>query len=458
MKSARSIQRRLYLLILRAFGAVVLLISILIFGAAALYFTFASDVRELFRPALFGSLEAYYLARGSWDEVENIFVAGAISDFPDIPPRWENTLLLDAQDRLVIDQTGQQIVAVGQVYPRQAGDQWFPLYVRGETVGTVVVRDRQEFNPINLVLRLLVPVIYLSILPAILTVTIGILLTRRVVHPLADVIAAAQSVAAGDLTARVEVRGPQDLHALTDSFNHMADALQRADSERRNMLADVAHELRTPLSVMRGRLEGILDGIYPLEEAVIATVLEETYLLERLVDDLRLLTLAETRQLPFDLRLVDLNELAVRAADLFGPQARDAAITLSLETDPAAWPVHADPQRIEQVIGNMVSNALRYTPRGGLVILRVAMMDNGLTFTVSDDGPGVPQADLPHLFDRFWRGEASRSRAGGGAGLGLAIARQLIEAQGGSVFARNLPGSGLMVGFSFERFGSRQRR
>jgi two-component system OmpR family sensor kinase/two-component system sensor histidine kinase BaeS len=447
MMSARSIQRRLYLLILRAFGAVVLLIFVLIFGAAALYFTFASDIRDLLRPPLLSTLETYYLAHGSWQGVEDVF-EGAISDIPDTPTRWENTLLLDVDGLLVADSTGLFTSQIGRQYLLQEGDQHFSLYVRGKIVGVVILRNHRVFNPFNLVLRLLAPVVYLSVLPAILTLTIGILLTRRVVHPLADVIAAAQSVAAGNLATRVEVRGPQDLHALTDSFNHMADALERADSERRNMLADVAHELRTPLSVMRGRLEGILDGIYQPDEAQIARVLEETYLLERLVDDLRLLTLAETRQLPFDLRSTDLNHQAERAVDLFDAQAKEKGIALNIETESGLSAVVADPQRIEQVIGNLLDNALRYTPEGGCVVVRVARQAEHLELSVSDSGPGVPDADLPHLFDRFWRGEKSRTRAmGGGTGLGLAIVRQLIEAQGGEVFARNLPEKGLQVGF-----------
>jgi two-component system OmpR family sensor kinase/two-component system sensor histidine kinase BaeS len=447
MMSAHSIQRRLYLLLVRAFATVVLLTVGLVLMLTALYFSFAGDVRSMFQTPLFAALETYYLAHGNWEGVEDIFVEGAVSTFPETPPRWENSLLLDADGRLVADHTGVSTASIGQVYPLQAGDQAFPLYVRQEVVGKIVVRDHEAANPFRLVLRLLMPVGYLSILPAILTLTIGILLTRRVVHPLADVIAAAQSVAAGDLATRVEVRGPQDLHALTDSFNHMADALERSDNERRNMLADVAHELRTPLSVIRGRLEGMLDGIYQPDEAHIAGVLEEAYLLERLVDDLRLLTLAETRQLAFDLRSTDLNEMAARAVDLFTPQASEKGIALSLETFPGAPPVTADPQRLEQIIGNLLDNALRYTPEGGRIVIGLARYANHIELTVSDSGPGVPDADLPHLFDRFWRGEKSRVRAAGGAGLGLAIVRQLIEAQGGSVFARNLPTGGLQVGF-----------
>jgi len=450
--SARSIQRRLYLLILRAFGAVVLLTVIIIFGTVALYFTFAQDISNLFRPAMFGKLETYYLAHGNWDGIDSLFTPGTISDYQEIPPRWENTLLLDAQGQIIADHTDQQNELNGQLYQTLPGDQRFYLYVHGEQVGSVVIRDQQTVNPLNLVLRLLTPVVYLSILPAILTLTIGVLLTRRVVHPLADVIAAAQNVAAGDLATRVEVRGPQDLQALTDSFNQMAEALDRSDSERRNMLADVAHELRTPLSVIRGRLEGIIDNVYEPDVAQIARVLEETYLLERLVDDLHLLTLVETRQLPFTTISTNMIDLAARAVDLFSPQAEERGIELVLEADPTTPEVIADPQRIEQVIGNLLANALRYTPEDGQIVIEVSHQKDRAQFIIRDNGPGVPDDDLPHLFDRFWRGEKSRGRSSGGAGLGLAIARQLVEAQGGNIFAYNLPDRGFVVGFDLPTF------
>jgi signal transduction histidine kinase len=243
------------------------------------------------------------------------------------------------------------------------------------------------------------------------------------------------------------VQGPDDLRALSDSFNHMADALQHNEQERRNLLADVAHELRTPLTVIRGRLEGILDGVYPADEIHIAPALEETYLLERLVDDLRLLTLAETGQLHFDLKEVDLGDLARCAVEMFDAQAVESQVTLTVQVDVRPSLVMADPQRVEQVTGNLLNNALDFTLPGEKIDLSVEAISESVRVSVSDNGPGVPEADLPHIFDRFWRAEKSRSRAYGGSGLGLAIARQMIEAQGGKMFAENRPEGGLRVGF-----------
>jgi two-component system OmpR family sensor kinase/two-component system sensor histidine kinase BaeS len=268
-----------------------------------------------------------------------------------------------------------------------------------------------------------------------------------VVTPLADVIAAAHTVTAGDLSARVPVRGPGDLRSLSDSFNHMAETLERNDRDRRNWLADIAHELRTPLTVMRGKLEGIVDGVYRADEEHVAPVLAQTYVLERLVDDLRLLTLAEARQLHLDLKPVNLGELAQRAAGLFEAEADERGITLAVRVDDPLPTITADPQRVEQVIGNLVSNALRYIPDQGRIDIVAARLNGSVELAVSDNGPGVPEADLPRIFDRFWRGEKSRARTTGGTGLGLAIARQLIEAQGGTLTARNRPEGGLRVAF-----------
>jgi signal transduction histidine kinase len=191
----------------------------------------------------------------------------------------------------------------------------------------------------------------------------------------------------------------------------------------------------------------MVDGVYPADEAHVAPVLEETYVLERLVEDLRLLTLAETRQLHFEREPVDLGDLAERAADLFGAEAAEKGITITVRVEPDLAAVNADPQRVGQVIGNLLSNALRYVPERGQVEVAVQRSNGSVELAVSDNGPGVAESDLPHLFDRFWRSDKSRARSEGGAGLGLAIAKQLVEAQAGTITASNVPGGGLRVVF-----------
>lgn len=192
-----------------------------------------------------------------------------------------------------------------------------------------------------------------------------------------------------------------------------------------------------------------MDGVYEPSPEQISTALEETYLLERLVEDLRLLTLAETRQLHFEKKAVDLGEIATHVIDLFQAEAEDKNIQLSMESPRAGAVALLDPQRAEQVVGNLVGNALRYTPAGGHVSLNVFATDGRVIFTISDDGPGVSPEDLSNIFVRFWRGEKSRSRTSGGAGLGLAITRQLVEAQGGQISAENNPQGGLKITIQF---------
>jgi two-component system OmpR family sensor kinase/two-component system sensor histidine kinase BaeS len=452
--SVRQIRRRLFMLLMQAFGAVVLLAVVLML--ALLLFAFGNllfRANPKFMPPPGEALQAYYVGRGSWDGIETILELENLSANRFGNEDWSEMILLDQSGRVLVDQGRVDTARIGQTYSPQSQDIRFVLRVRGEQVGTLVYPN-EAWVTLPFVLGLLVslsfPVIVISFFTGALTLLIGFLLARRVVTPLADVIGAAQAVAAGDLSARVQVRGPGDLRSLSDSFNRMADALERSDRERREFLVDIAHELRTPLTVIRGRLEGIVDGVYPADEDHVAPVLEETYVLERLVEDLRLLTLAESRQLHFDLQPILLGELAERAADLFRAEADDKHIDLSLRVDADTPSVVADPQRVGQVIGNLMSNALRYTPEHGRVSIEVrrANANGNALFVVHDTGPGVPEADLLKLFDRFWRGEKSRTRAAGGAGLGLAIARQLIEAQGGTISASNAPGGGLEVRFT----------
>jgi two-component system OmpR family sensor kinase/two-component system sensor histidine kinase BaeS len=440
--SVRSIQTRLFLLLLRAFAIVVALILVIIFGLTTYLLSTPARFNSPDRMPLVSSLRAYYMGHGSWNGVRIIIPVGEGRD-------WDNAMLVGLDGRVLLDRGSPASPLVGSMYVPSGDNRIVPLQVNGATIGNLVLTDTYVPRQVNSTLGLLAPVGFLSVFPAILTLVIGIFLVRRMVNPLAQVIAAAGSVAHGDFSARVPVSGPDDLRALSDSFNHMAASLEQNDRERRDMLADIAHELRTPLTVMRGRLEGIVDGVYPSNAEHIVPALEETYLLERLVEDLRLLTLAESRQLHFEKSRVDLNDLARHVVDLFQAEAEDRKIALALEPASAEAAALLDSQRTEQVLGNLVANALRYTPESGSIHVVVEKAEGQVVLAVNDSGPGIPEDDLPRIFNRFWRGEKSRSRASGGAGLGLAIARQLVEAQGGSISARNLPEGGLQVRSEF---------
>jgi signal transduction histidine kinase len=285
---------------------------------------------------------------------------------------------------------------------------------------------------------------------------------RSIATPLADVMAAADAVAEGDLSVRVPVQGPGDFGRLAESFNRMAEELERADRQRRNLTADVAHELRTPLHIIQGNLEGILDDVYEPTAEHIGATLEEARALARLVEDLRTLSLAETGQLPLVREPVDVAELLADVGTSFSGQAEAMGIDLCVEVggveaggDLPTMTIVADAGRLDQVLSNLMANALRYTPSGGTITLRAepvlsavegaveGPIEDGVRIIVRDTGEGIPAEDLPYVFDRFWRGDRSRSHAGGaGSGLGLAIARQLVQAHGGRIGVESEPGRG----------------
>jgi two-component system OmpR family sensor kinase/two-component system sensor histidine kinase BaeS len=445
--STRAINRRLILLLIRAYAAVVLLIAALLVVFAVIFINRISSSDLHYQSPITFILETYYKVNGGWDRVESLVDMSPSSASEDNQLDWTKVVMLDRDGRILVDHGSATTGRIGSIYQDLPGDQHVELTQNGQTIGSLVVNDLRTPLPWEFMLAVFRPLVLTSILLAILTLVIGLLLMRRVAAPLADVIAAAQAVTAGNLTARVKVHGPDDLKALSDSFNRMASSLEHNDHERRNMLADIAHELRTPLTVIRGRLEGIADGIYPLDDAHLVPLLNETYLLERLIEDLRVLALAEARQLHFDYHPVNLEELAQHVASLFEAEAGEAGIRIDIQAEPSLPHVMGDPQRLEQVIGNLVSNALRYAPESSKVCILVRAVEDGVELAVSDEGPGVSEEDLPHVFDRFWRGEKSRTRTSGGAGLGLAIALQLIEAQEGKIGAKNLLGGGLQVGF-----------
>lgn len=436
-RSASQIRRRLYAIMIGALGiGLTLTFVVMIVSVYILFQMDAAAMVEAYQP-MTARLATHYAARQGWGEAQQ-----AAENW-----EWDLTLLLDQNGRILVDNGQAAGARVGQPYALREADASLPIVVAGKQVGTLILLGSGPTFSDYLVTAL-VPTVLIGALLIGLTLLMSFLLGRSFVNPLADVIAASQAVAGGDLSSRVTARGPDDLRHLIDSFNAMAEALDRNDRERRSLLADIAHELLTPLTVMRGRLEGIVDGVYPNETGIIAPVLNQTYLLERIVGDLRLLTLAEAGQLPFDFRAVQLTEVAARVVGVFEAEAGERDIRLELDIPQAVPPVRADPQRLEQIIGNLISNAIRYIPNGGQVGVRIEPSGQFARVSIQDSGPGVPAQDLPQLFTRFWRAEKSRARSSGGAGLGLAIVKQLVTAHGGDIAARNQERGGLEVTFT----------
>jgi len=281
-----------------------------------------------------------------------------------------------------------------------------------------------------------------------LSLMVGLVLSRGISRPLVELAKATQAVAAGDLSTRVPTHSPGEIGELAAAFNQMTQDLAQADKLRRNLTADVAHELRTPISVVRGKVEGILDGVYPATSEHLEPVLEEIKLLTQLVEDLGMLALAEAGQLALERQATNLGDLLQDAQVNFSPQAADRGVTLTLDLPTELPKVMVDRRRIAQVLGNLLTNALRHTPGGGYVTLSAAASERMVKVTVADTGKGIPSEDLPYIFERFWRGDRSRSRAAGGTGLGLAIAKQLVEVHGGTISVESTLGQGSKFWFT----------
>ncbi|MGW3462526.1 sensor histidine kinase [Streptomyces olivaceoviridis] len=284
----------------------------------------------------------------------------------------------------------------------------------------------------------------------LVTVAVTAFAGVRLVRPLRRLTLAAQRMEAGDVSARVEVTGRDEIARLSAAFNAMSRRREQLESARKAMVSDVAHELRTPLSNIRGWLEAVEDGIVPADEKLVASVLEEAVLLQHVIDDLRDLSAADAGELPLAAEPLSVADVLAQTAQGHGPRAEAAGVRLVVAADPELE-VPADPVRLRQAVGNLVSNAIRHTPPGGTVLLRAAGdlplpagagRAAGVRIEVSDTGSGIAPEDLPYVFDRFWRAEKSRSRQTGGSGLGLSIVRKLIEAHGGTVEAHSTPGTG----------------
>ena len=439
--SVSEIRRRLLFLLLRAF-VIVLVLAFVFFTFVVGYFLTSSSTPVPF--PFISTLEGYYLARGNWDGVDAVF--DSMEAFNSM-----STLLLDNDHRVILDRDSNSVSTVGSSYEPQENDAVFNLKARGTNVGYLVLTALSVTQRFRFARAIIFPIGIISFVLALFLVIVSTLLTRRFVNPLADVIYAARAVATGKLDTRIPTEGPQDLQSLSESFNEMATSLERSDRERREMLADIAHELRTPLSVIRGRLEGIVDGIYPDNGPQVSMALEQAYLLQRLIDDLRLLTLAETRQLPFDQKLFDVGQVIERVMEIFSAEAREKNISLEFKDKSENLSLLLDPQRFEQIMSNLLGNALRYVPSGGKVWITTHATAEGVHITVNDNGEGIPPEDLPYIFDRFWRKDRSRSRLSGGSGLGLAITKQLIEAQNGTIQANALSEGGLQMSMRFKR-------
>lgn len=278
----------------------------------------------------------------------------------------------------------------------------------------------------------------------------GTVTARRITAPLQVLATGARRIGQGDLSRDVPVTGHDEIAEMARTFNAMAADLRRAEDGRRELLADIAHELGTPLAVLQANLEGMLDGVVEVTPARLASLHNQTKVLTRLVRDLRDLALLREGALRLDRQPADLAQLTREVVEMSQAAADERGVTLAIAgAEPVV--VVADRERIAQVLHNLLSNALRHTERGGVVRLRVTTTGADGQVEVADTGAGIPAGDVAHVFDRFHRVDRSRSRSTGGAGLGLAIVKQLVETHGGRVWVRSLEGQGSTFTFTLPR-------
>ncbi|MGB9757381.1 MAG: sensor histidine kinase [Candidatus Bipolaricaulaceae bacterium] len=405
--------------------------------------------REIAGQELAQLLGQFWETRGSWAGVDQLFRARvevylfrqgrAVS----LTGQMGRYLLLDREGRVVASGEPSLLGRDSSLDPslREKVQRYgIPVVSGGRQVGTLVPIDPAVLSPLeedflSSVRRAALAGGAVALAIALL---LGTFLAAELCAPLERLIQATERIAKGDLAHRVVVRTKDEIGKLAEAFNRMAEALQRLEAARRQFLADVAHELRTPLSVIRGNLEALLDGAFPLTPESLAPVYEETLHLGELVEDLRTLTLADTGHLPLEKEEMEIGELVAEVVEAVRPVAAEEGIKIALEREPNLF-VLADPRRIRQVLGNLLSNALRFSPQGSTITVSAIRQGAEAWVSVQDQGPGIPEEDFPHIFERFYKADKSRSE--GGTGLGLAIAKEIVQAHGGRIWAENRNGA-----------------
>ena len=469
--------RRLWLKLLAGF----ILVAVVAVGLVAVlanrvttrqFEIYISQGRQVRAERLAPAFAAYYAQTGSWAGVD-AWMASLETATPAEQGQGQGQgqrrgrigsaaadrlVLADAEGRVLADTGGE---LAGQRLSEAELALGTPIEVAGQLVGILLVPSGDAVHPSleGEFLRRVNDSLLLAGLAAVaVALVLGLWLARQLTAPLRALTDASQRLALGKLdpsqhgdVPQVETRSRDEIGELSRAFNQMARSLARQESLRRNLMADIAHELRTPLSVIRSDLEALLDGVYQPTPDALGSLHEETLLLSRLVDDLRALAQAEAGQLRLEPRPVDLGGLLRGAIASFAAHAEAQDQALSLDLAPHLPLVNADPQRVQQVLANLISNALRHAAGvrqergGGHVVVSARQRGGEAQVTVADDGPGIRPEDLRHVFDRFWRGDGART---GGSGLGLAIARELVLAHGGRIWVESEPGWGASFFFT----------
>jgi signal transduction histidine kinase len=397
---------------------------------------------------LANSLEDYYAGNGSWVGVESILTSG-----PGHGQGQRAGANAFAGEHVITDSSGIVIYSpvlnnVGAQLSDTILAQSITLKVSGKLIGYLLPEGGVPTLPDDFEELLIERVNRASLLAALISggiaILLALILATLILRPVRGLTKAANKMAEGDLSQRVDVHGVGELATLGETFNQMATSLQEAEASRQAMTADIAHELRNPLAIQRAHLEALQDGIYPLTQENLMLISEQNRQLTRLVDDLRTLALVDAGELSLNKRRVDLVEICTETATRFQPQATAKSIHLTAVCGSHLLVMQADKERLQQVIDNLMQNALRYTPVRGWIEIAIQRQGKTAIIAIHNNGPAISVETLEHLFERFYRGDKARDRASGGTGLGLAIARKLAEAHGGTLIGENHPAGGVV--------------
>jgi signal transduction histidine kinase len=333
-------------------------------------------------------------------------------------------------------------------------------YLSHREIGQFVQEHQQQLQPVNPnpgqqppppppgPRNINLSFILAGVLGLVLALVLSLVLAGRISRPLSGLTGATRKITSGDYSERVSVGGAKEVEELGEAFNTLAESLDRNEELRKNMVADIAHELRNPLATLRGQLELLQDGKIDCDREAVDSLMEDAVMLSRLVEDLRQLSLVEAGKLDLDFGPVDIDELLGEVASRMRHETSQKGITLSIEAAEGVPAVRADHVRTAQVLRNLVSNSVVHTPAGGSVRLAAEKSGGKVIISVTDNGAGIDGEELPFIFERFYRTDKSRSRSTGGAGLGLSIARSLVEAQGGRIWIESEVGKGTTIHFS----------
>lgn len=399
---------------------------------------------------IFGERDLSTLAEQRRSDLTRSLVADAASAYNTGTPQWSDADLEPAlvlarhtgAEIAVLDASDQIVIASRPGVVHAADAQRHPIDVRGQPVGTLVIRFNSrgiDTSAHHLQISLLLAVVAAAGLACVLALAVATVASRRLTQPLSRLIDTVRAIGSGDRAARV---GPVDaageIRELTSSFDAMADDLARQEQLRRNLVADVAHELRTPIAVLQASCEAMIDGVTPATRDEIRSLYDEVLRLARLVGDLQVLAAADAAALQLTMTPTDLAALTAGALDAMTPRFEAAQISVHRSLQPAT--TLGDPDRLRQVVLNLLTNAVKFTPVGGRVDLDVHRDEDAVVLSVTDTGVGIDAADLPLIFNRFWRGPDTGAVTG--TGIGLAIVASLVRAHDGTVSVRSQPGVG----------------